>query len=79
MQVYNKQVDARRIHAQLDYVKLILAKVSFDQTLFRKELSKAISILLPHEVATLKQWCYQQFGATYATVLDECFTPDYVA
>lgn len=73
MQIYNKQVNHKRIHAQLDYVKTILAKVSFDRALFKKELQKAIRVLLPHEVDTLKKWCYSRFGRLYAPVLDECF------
>ncbi|MEK6476355.1 hypothetical protein WJR50_02435 [Catalinimonas sp. 4WD22] len=77
MQIKNKQVNPKRIHAQLDYVKLILAKVSFDQALFKKELKKAIGILLPHEVGSLKEWCYQRFGRMYASVLNECFTVGY--
>jgi hypothetical protein len=74
MQIYNKQVNAQRIHAQLDYVKTILAKVSFDQALFKKELNKAISILLPHEIDSLRSWCYHRFGKLYAPLLDECFS-----
>jgi len=74
MQIYNKQVNQQRIHAQLNYVKTILAKVSFDQSLFKKELIKAIRVLLPHEVDKLKKWCYRHFGQNYAPVLDECFT-----
>jgi hypothetical protein len=77
MQIYNKQVNAQRIHAQLDYVKTILAKVSFDQTLFRKELKKAIRVLLPHEVDLLREWCYRRFGQLYASILDECFAYNY--
>jgi len=74
MQIYNKQVNAQRIHAQLDYVKTILAKVSFDQGLFKKELSKAIGILLPHEINSLRAWCYRRFGNLHSPVLDECFS-----
>lgn len=77
MQMKKKQVNMKRIHAELDYVKLILAKVSFDQALFKKELKKAIGILLPHEVGSLKEWCYQRFGRMYASVLNECFTIGY--
>ena len=35
MQIYNRHVDAKRIHAELGYAKLILAKVSFDSALFQ--------------------------------------------
>lgn len=73
MQIYNKQVNAERIHAQLEYVKLILAKVSFDQALFEKELRKALSVLLPHEVDELRKWCYHRFGYLYRSSLQTCF------
>jgi hypothetical protein len=76
MQIYNKQVNAKRIHAKLDYVKTILAKVSFDQSLFKKELKKAVPVLLPHEVDSLREWCYQRFGKMYASELNECFLHD---
>lgn len=58
----------------LTYVKLILAKVSFEPSLFRRELRKAISGLLPQDITTLEQWCYRRFGDIYGTLLDECFT-----
>ncbi len=74
MQIYNKQVNVKRIHAQLDYVKTILTKVSFDQALFKKELNKALCVLLPHEISLLRVWCYRRFGKLYASTLDECFS-----
>ena len=40
----------------LDYYKLVLDKVSFDQQLFRKELSKALKTIDHHEVDDLLQW-----------------------
>ncbi|MBT8320581.1 MAG: hypothetical protein KJO90_02800 [Eudoraea sp.] len=42
--------------AVLDYYKIVLQKVSFDVKLFSKELKKAISRLLPHEIEELKYW-----------------------
>ena len=57
----------------LRYVKLILAKVSFDASIFKRELYKAVNVLLPHEIKSLEQWCYHRFGDTYQTLLDECF------
>jgi hypothetical protein len=35
---------------------MILDKVSFDANLFCKEVKKAISRLLPHEIEELKIW-----------------------
>lgn len=40
----------------IEYTKMILSKVSFDANLFRKEVSKAITMLLPYEVEELKVW-----------------------
>lgn len=40
----------------LDYTKSILERVSFDPTLFYKELQKAIRSLLPYEMEQLKEW-----------------------
>jgi hypothetical protein len=40
----------------LDYYKLILDKVSFDQDLFRKEYQKAKKGLMDHEWKELNQW-----------------------
>ncbi|MEM6844742.1 MAG: hypothetical protein AAF944_23900 [Bacteroidota bacterium] len=74
MQIYNRHVDAKRIHAELSYAKLILAKVSFDPILFRKELRKALTVLLPTDVDALRSWCYIKFSHQYRSLLDECFS-----
>nr|WP_314287842.1 hypothetical protein [uncultured Capnocytophaga sp.] len=42
--------------AMFEYTKTILSKVSFDPTLFGKELNKAMDRLLPYEVEELKVW-----------------------
>ncbi|MFD0989769.1 hypothetical protein ACFQ1R_06655 [Mariniflexile jejuense] len=42
--------------AMLDYTKTVLNKVSFDVTLFCKEVQKAVQRLLPHELEDLKQF-----------------------
>lgn len=57
----------------LEYIKVILQKVSFDAKLFEKELKKAIRMLVPEEVTTLKTWCYEQFGSVYRRILRRCF------
>lgn len=57
----------------LEYIKVILQKVSFDRTLFEKELRKAIQSLVPEEVKQLKAWCYEEFGKMYRVVLNRCF------
>ncbi len=42
--------------AMFEYTKTILYKVSFDVTLFCKEVKKAIQRLLPHEIEELRIW-----------------------
>ncbi len=40
----------------LDYYKLVLAKVSLDYSLFKKELDKANQILTQEEQSDLRKW-----------------------
>ncbi|SDS62117.1 hypothetical protein SAMN04515667_2588 [Formosa sp. Hel1_31_208] len=40
--------------AMYEYTKTVLNKVSFDATLFCKELQKALQRLLPYEIEELK-------------------------
>jgi len=58
----------------LEYIKMILEKVSFDKNLFEKELKKAIRSLLPEEIVQLKSWCYDTFSSLYLSVLNKCFS-----
>ncbi|NML67388.1 hypothetical protein HHL22_19470 [Hymenobacter sp. RP-2-7] len=57
----------------LEYIKLILLKVSFSKSLFEKELRKALRQIQPSEFAELKVWCYAQFGRIYRRVLKVAF------
>ncbi len=57
----------------LNYAKFILEKVSFDQQLFEKELSKHLSELIVEEVVELKNWCYENFGHKHEIILKRCF------
>lgn len=40
--------------AMFEYTKTVLSKVSFDATLFCKEVQKAVKRLLPHELEELR-------------------------
>lgn len=60
--------------SMLEYIKIILQKVSFDRRLFEKELRKAIRMLMPNEVKRLKMWCYERFSAVHLPVLENCFS-----
>jgi len=57
----------------LEYAKMILDKVSFDQKLFEKELYKALRKLLVSEIKELKNWCYEKYGNLYAPILNQAF------
>ena len=57
----------------LDYVKMILLKVSFNKALFEKELGKALRVLVPADVPDFRAWCYQQFSRVYRRVLKRVF------
>lgn len=57
----------------IEYVKLILEKVSFDKSLFEKELKKGIKTLGLHEIKELRKWCYERFGNVYRGILNRCF------
>jgi len=57
----------------LEYVKMILLKVSFNKALFEKELRKSLKMLVPAEVADFRSWCYQQFARIYRKVLNQVF------
>lgn len=57
----------------LELSKTILEKVSFDKSLFRKELIKAAKWLKPDEKLVLKVWCLSTFGSAYREVIMEAF------
>jgi hypothetical protein len=58
----------------LEMSKKILMSVSFDKTLFRKELSKSIRWVKREERLLLKAWCIAMFGNQYSDVIQEVFT-----
>ncbi len=47
--------------AMFEYTILILEKVSFDPTLFCKELNKAMKRLLPFEIEELNIWLKKRY------------------
>ena len=54
----------------LEFTKKILSKVSFDKTLFKKELSKSARWLSKQEVITLKIWALSTFSQYKNTILE---------
>ena len=57
----------------LELCKEILTKVSFDKTLFQKELFKAIRWINSEELGVFKEWCLGMFGKKYPDVLQLAF------
>jgi hypothetical protein len=51
-----------------EYTKQILTKVSFDRSLFQKELIKALTTLRKDERKLLKIWCVATFAAYSDTI-----------
>jgi hypothetical protein len=58
----------------LDYVKIILQKVSFNEYLFERELRKSMNSLLREDVLELKRWCYEHFSDSYLQILNQYFS-----
>lgn len=54
-----------------EMTKHILEKVSFDKSLFRKELFKARKFLKKDELLLLRLWCLTTFGHLYQDVIVE--------
>ena len=54
----------------LELSKKILSKVSFDKSLFKKELSKSVRWLNKREVITLKIWALTTFSQYKNTILE---------
>jgi len=58
----------------LELSKYVLRKVSFDRTLFRKELIKATKRLGQSDRILLYAWCLATFGNQYREVIVEVFS-----
>ncbi|HEX5002290.1 MAG TPA: hypothetical protein VFW78_07320 [Bacteroidia bacterium] len=56
-----------------EYTKEVLTKVSFDRTLFKKELKKAVKWLKSDERRLLMVWCVTTFGHRYSDIITEAF------
>ncbi|MBL4652694.1 MAG: hypothetical protein JKY53_07490 [Flavobacteriales bacterium] len=51
--------------------KTVLSGVSFDKSLFKKELRKAKIWLKKDELAALKVWCITTFGIEYHHLVND--------
>ncbi|MFA9372138.1 MAG: hypothetical protein ACERIH_10555 [Labilibaculum antarcticum] len=59
----------------LEQTKIVLANVSFDFALFRKELTKAIEWLTPTDIEELKNWCLENYPGRYHEILSDVINP----
>ncbi|HIB77276.1 MAG TPA: hypothetical protein EYN28_02710 [Flavobacteriales bacterium] len=57
----------------LEFCKSILSKVSFDRTLFAKELKKSVRWLKRSEIQSLKDWCLNRYGGVYGDLIINTF------
>ncbi len=57
----------------LEMTKKVLENVSFDKTLFKKELKKATKWLKKEELMLLQAWCFTKFGERYQDLINEVF------
>lgn len=59
----------------LEQTKIVLANVSFDFALFRKELTKAVEWLTPTDFEILKLWCLENYSGRYHEILLDVTKP----
>jgi len=57
----------------LEYSKTILEKVSFDNYIFEKELSKAVKRVSTDEISSLEAWINDNFSDKYPQTIDRIF------
>jgi len=57
----------------LEYTKTILVRVSFDKSLFKKELEKSLNTLEPKDIRQLKSWLGQKYSRTFPEIIEEYF------
>ncbi len=58
----------------LEQTKIVLSNVSFDLSLFRKELTKAFKWLTPTDFEKLKNWCLENYSDRYHEILFDVTT-----
>jgi hypothetical protein len=57
----------------LEFSQHILKSVSFDRSLFKKELKKLLLRVKPDEALLLKAWCIATFGHMYGDVITDVY------
>lgn len=61
----------------LEHQKKVLKSVSFDKTLFRKELIKSLSWLNNKEQIQLAKWVRENFAHLHANIIMDVCHPKY--
>lgn len=51
--------------SMLEYCKIVLAKISFNKFLFKKEYRKSLRMLPEEEVGDFKKWARKNFSSKY--------------
>ena len=57
----------------LEFCKSVLQKVSFDHSLFQKELNKSIQWVSQAEVENLRLWCIEPYGSKHGIIIQQAF------
>ena len=57
----------------MECAKVILPKVCFWKSSFKKELGKCVNWTRIYEVYELCSWCYENFSEMHSDILDEVF------
>ncbi len=57
----------------LELTKTVLDKVSFDKSLFKKELLKATKWLHKEDLLLLQAWCVAKYASTHQDLILEAF------
>lgn len=58
----------------LEYTKMILEKVSFNDELFRKEVKKSKAFLQINELRMLQGWLMKKYGDKHGDFFNEVFS-----
>lgn len=59
--------------SMLELSKLVLQKVSFDKTLFKKELGKSLRWIKKEERIHFKDWVMSKYGTTFKKEIIQVF------
>lgn len=61
------------IMIDIRYAKEVLTKVSFERSIFKRELEKFINIIQPEQHSEFKEWCIAKFSQDHQEVIQNAF------